>query len=887
MADPHINPELNFEPPNSDDGFTFDLEPTNSTNPGLANHTLIGKIISHKVLNRNTTKTMILKGWGQKCDVSISDIGPNCYLFHFNGKQAMKKVIREAPWNVMGLHLSIQPWAPEISLEELSFSLSPFWIQIHGLPIDMMTVSNAAKIGSRMGTVLRVKNPTIDGHLLRSFIRIRILININHPLITGCWVPRKNLPKAWISFKYEQLMDYCYNCENGESNVSGPSPTMIDLNSGLIQPGLGPIEMEDIQFTKEDFGLKEAVITFDYQSPKRNGSNAASLMDLEISGSKYIWSNNRRGDQEVKEKIDRVLTNFEWRTLYPHAEALAVPPISSDHTPIILDIKPEGYNHQDFKFEAYWQDHDQCQNIIQESWKPNAQEESHWDQLLSRVKNCSKGLSKWSKSTFKQANREIFKLKKKLMELSNDPPSDSKKSLMEDIRREIDKLWKQEEKFWEGTRNINDCLNDTPKLITPEINARILDPVTRPEILNAVQETQVTASLQIRLWDSPGKYLGMPAEWGRSKGQTLSWIKEKVLKGIYFPETDFMHCKKKRGGSWSWNSILQGRQLLKDAGLWQIGDGKRISIAEDRWLPNGFLNPIPIQSNGEKIASLLIEGGTKWDIQKLSQRVPSQGNNQSFDRWLWGNFSELKSKGNYSQFLMANFTSILWAIWKGRNDFIFRGTQPDPIFTVARANSLLELSDFNENAGKDHRDQTWKQHVSKSWRPPQADAIKINCDAAFKAQSQLAAIAAIVRDSSGVILSLSSKIVPTSSPLLAEALAVREAVLLASGTFWPRILVESDSQVVIEALKGGNQHWEIDQVTAFGKSPTQIGHHQLPIPCQPPSSYLFDTQAGNTPLNPGAESLAVGSPFEAILHPSWSFQAAGSFDKESISAREP
>lgn len=28
----------------------------------------------------------------------------------------------------------------------------------------------------------------------------------------GCWVPRNNLPKVWISFKYEKLQDLCFNC---------------------------------------------------------------------------------------------------------------------------------------------------------------------------------------------------------------------------------------------------------------------------------------------------------------------------------------------------------------------------------------------------------------------------------------------------------------------------------------------------------------------------------------------------------------------------------------------------------------------------------------------------------------------------------------------------
>lgn len=34
--------------------------------------------------------------------------------------------------------------------------------------------------------------------------------------------------------------------------------------------------------------------------------------------------------------------------------------------------------------------------------------------------------------------------------------------------------------------------------------------------------------LHIPIWDKPGKYLGIPAEWGNSKAQALQLIKERV-----------------------------------------------------------------------------------------------------------------------------------------------------------------------------------------------------------------------------------------------------------------------------------------------------------------------------------------------------------------------
>lgn len=35
--------------------------------------------------------------------------------------------------------------------------------------------------------------------------------------------------------------------------------------------------------------------------------------------------------------------------------------------------------------------------------------------------------------------------------------------------------------------------------------------------------------LSIPVWDNVGSYLGVPAEWGRSKMQSLKWIKDKIL----------------------------------------------------------------------------------------------------------------------------------------------------------------------------------------------------------------------------------------------------------------------------------------------------------------------------------------------------------------------
>lgn len=39
---------------------------------------------------------------------------------------------------------------------------------------------------------------------------------------------------------------------------------------------------------------------------------------------------------------------------------------------------------------------------------------------------------------------------------------------------------------------------------------------------------QLATVLKMQLWDNPGKYLGLPADWGRSKISALNWIKERI-----------------------------------------------------------------------------------------------------------------------------------------------------------------------------------------------------------------------------------------------------------------------------------------------------------------------------------------------------------------------
>lgn len=55
-------------------------------------------------------------------------------------------------------------------------------------------------------------------------------------------------------------------------------------------------------------------------------------------------------------------------------------------------------------------------------------------------------------------------------------------------------------------------------------SAIIFSPNINPRV-----EEEVCATLRIRSWDDPRKYLGLPAIWGRAKCHALRWVNEKIV----------------------------------------------------------------------------------------------------------------------------------------------------------------------------------------------------------------------------------------------------------------------------------------------------------------------------------------------------------------------
>lgn len=71
---------------------------------------------------------------------------------------------------------------------------------------------------------------------------------------------------------------------------------------------------------------------------------------------------------------------------------------------------------------------------------------------------------------------------------------------------------------------------------------------------------------------------------------------QKIFKGRYYPMIFFLTARYGFQPSCTWQSIVKGCEIL-DLGLrWYIGDGKKVHIWGDKWLPNKMVSKFGLRS---------------------------------------------------------------------------------------------------------------------------------------------------------------------------------------------------------------------------------------------------------------------------------------------------
>lgn len=88
-----------------------------------------------------------------------------------------------------------------------------------------------------------------------------------------------------------------------------------------------------------------------------------------------------------------------------------------------------------------------------------------------------------------------------------------------------------------------------------------------------------------------------------------------VFKARYFPHDEILNSKKGSSPSYAWRSIHNSLDVLRKGTRWRVGNGRRICIWEDKWLPTPTTYKVtspPTDFEDFPMVASLIDLDTRW-----------------------------------------------------------------------------------------------------------------------------------------------------------------------------------------------------------------------------------------------------------------------------------
>ena len=95
----------------------------------------------------------------------------------------------------------------------------------------------------------------------------------------------------------------------------------------------------------------------------------------------------------------------------------------------------------------------------------------------------------------------------------------------------------------------------------------------------------------------------------------------RVFKSKFFPNCSIMEATNSSAGSYAWQSILKGRDVLLKGAKWRVGNGESIGVWLDAWLPYNdhprICSPTVEVFEESRVADLIDPSTKQWDSSLL------------------------------------------------------------------------------------------------------------------------------------------------------------------------------------------------------------------------------------------------------------------------------
>ena len=166
----------------------------------------------------------------------------------------------------------------------------------------------------------------------------------------------------------------------------------------------------------------------------------------------------------------------------------------------------------------------------------------------------------------------------------------------------------------------------------------------------------------------------------------------------------------------------------------------------------------------------------------------------SFKEWVERRQSIMKEKEWWSI-----FWAVCWAIWLGRNGWLFNKEAKEYMWSIGKATGMVE--EYRKAMEMREVKQCNTPPLNGVWFPPPRGKTKLNTDAGIKAGGKVG-LGAVLRDDVGdVLVAMCDKWEGECSVLMAEAMALREGMKTVLEAGFHSLMVEVDNATLYEAVR--------------------------------------------------------------------------------------
>ena len=217
---------------NTIDSFCYYQDSRVQDNIDHCNNSIIGKILADKPKSNQVVFNSLSGIWCNPAGLKINELEGKILQIKMDKEEDIQRIFKGNPWIIRNCWLLLHIWNRNLDISTLDFTQVSLWIQFWGLPLHYKSISMGQEMGSQLGKVMDVG--IYEFPEKSKIVKVKVLININHPIRAGMFIGNDNNGINWVDFRFENLPMFCFECgligHNLENYKNPPIPIVGGTN---------------------------------------------------------------------------------------------------------------------------------------------------------------------------------------------------------------------------------------------------------------------------------------------------------------------------------------------------------------------------------------------------------------------------------------------------------------------------------------------------------------------------------------------------------------------------------------------------------------------------------------------------------------------------------